>query len=112
MVRRLRRDDGTDLVVEGDDRQRRMIPLTWTDAARVEEPAMPALRFTPGSLRALVRLVDAARTPPSAEARHANPDSDVVAPSAARGPEAHGGVVGRSAAAPTDGPDGPQGDAP
>lgn len=73
---------------------------------------MPALRFTPGSLRALVRLVDACRTSPPAEARHANPDPNAVEHSAAGGPEADGGVVERSAAAPADGPDGPQGDAP
>lgn len=111
-VRRLRRDGGTALVVEGEDGRRQMMPLAWTEAARVEEPVMPVLRFTPGSLRALVRLVEACRTSPPTEARHANPDPDPLEPSAAGGPEAHGCAVERSAAAPADGPDGPQGDAP
>jgi hypothetical protein len=35
-----------------------------------------------------------------------------VEPSAAGGPEPHGRAVERSAAAPADGPDGSQGDAP
>ena len=112
VIRRLRRDAGTDLVVEGEDGHRQMMPLAWTEAARVEEPVMPVLRFTPGSLRALVRLVDACRTSPRAEARHANPDPDPVEHSAARGPEADGCAVERPAATPADGPDGPQGDAP
>jgi hypothetical protein len=109
-MRRLRRADGTDLLVEGEDGQRLVIPLAWTEAARVEEPVMPALRFTPGCLRALVRLVDACRATPPAEARHANPDR--VEQSAAGGPEADGRAVERSAAAPADRPRGRQGDAP
>jgi hypothetical protein len=101
-----------DLVVEGEDGQRQMMPLGWTEAAHVEEPIMPVLRLTPGSLRALVRLVKACRTSLPAEARHANPDPDVVEHSAAGGPEAHGRAVERSASAPADGPDGSPGDAP
>ena len=112
VVRRLRRDDGVDLVVEGEDGQRQMMPLGWTEAAHVEEPIMPVLRLTPGSLRALVRLVKACRTSLPAEARHANPDPDVVEHSAAGGPEAHGRAVERSASAPADGPDGSHGDTP
>lgn len=73
---------------------------------------MPVLRFTPGSLRALVRLVEACRTSPPAEARHANPDPDPVEHSTAGGAEADDRAVERLAAAPADGPDGPQGDAP
>ena len=109
-MRRLRRAEGIDLLVEGEDGQRLMIPLAWTEAARAEEPVMPALRFTPGSLPALVRLVDACRAIPPAEARHANPDR--VEQSAAGGTEADGLAVERSAAAPVDRPSGRQGDAP
>lgn len=112
VMRRLRRDEGTDLLVEGEDGQRREIPLAWTEAAGAEEPVMAALRFTPGSLRALVRLVNARRATPPAEAPHANPDPDAMEHSATGGPEADGGVVERSATAPADGPDGPQGDVP
>ena len=108
-MRRLRRAEGTDLLVEGEDGQRLMIPLAWTEAARAEETVMPVLLYT-GSLRALVRLVDACRAIPPAEARHANPDR--VEQSAAGGTEADGLAVERSAAAPVHRSSGRQGDAP
>jgi hypothetical protein len=55
-------------------------------------------------------LVKACRTSPPAEARHANPDPDVVEHSAAG--ETYGRAVERSASAPADGSDGSQGNAP
>jgi hypothetical protein len=113
VVRRRRRDDGVDLVVEATGGQRQLIPLAWTGAAHVEDPAMPALRFTPGSLRALIRLTQAYRTSMLAEARHASrPDPDAVEHPAAGGAESNDCAVGRADPPPVAGSDRPKGGAP
>ncbi|HET8728415.1 MAG TPA: DUF5372 family protein [Alphaproteobacteria bacterium] len=107
VVRRLRRDGGTELVVDVAAGQRQLMPLAWTEAARAEAPAKLAATFTPGSLRALSRLIQAYRSPPFAEARHASrPDPDLVEHPAAGGAEPDGRAVGRPALAPSADPEG------
>jgi hypothetical protein len=99
LVRRLHRDSGIDLVVEGTDGRRQLIPLAWTEVARVEVPTMPSLLFSPGSLRALVRLVRSHRTATPAEVRHANrPEPDALEHVSAGDPRPHDRSVDRSAA--------------
>src|SRR4051794_40160339 len=106
VVRRLHRDDGAELVIEGSDGTRQLIPQAWTEAARPETPVVPSLRFTPGSLRAVVRLVRAYRSQSPAEVRYADrPDPDAVGHLPGGDPRSDDRLVDRSAASPAAGPD-------
>jgi hypothetical protein len=112
VVRRLRRDDGIELVIEGTEGNRQLIPLAWTEVVRPETPAVPSLRFTPGSLRAVVRLVRAYRSQSPAEVRYADrPDPDTVDHVPGGDPRSDDRLMDRSAASPAAGPDRPGGDA-
>ena len=57
------RDGAVILVVKLPDGRSERVPLSWTETA-ADGPTMPALLFSPSSLRALVRLVREHGIPP------------------------------------------------
>jgi hypothetical protein len=99
IVRRIRsveREDGTRVFVELPDGRREHIPLTWTDLSTNGGTAMPALLFSPGSLRALVQLVRSLGMPLCAETDYGNDPNHLGYPTD-RGAQSYGRVVGRPA---------------
>src|SRR4051794_5841157 len=107
VVRRKRHNGEPQLVIEGPDGGRQVLPARHVEgAAPLPSAAAPAPTFTPGSLRALASLVAGLRNAPfpAPEARHAPAPSDPTPPGVehlpARDPPAHGGPLGRPRAAP------------
>jgi hypothetical protein len=113
VVRVLRRewhDDTVQLLVEGPDRKRSRLPLTWTDAAA--EACLPTLLFAPGALRALVRLVRSHRSSAPQQACHASQQPDAaVEQLPARNARSDDLALGRSPAPLAGEPRAPRGDA-
>ena len=105
VVRRMTRDGAVILVVKLPDGRSERVPLSWTETAP-DGPTMPALLFSPSSLRALVRLVREHGIPPSAETDHGGRGiPDLEAP-ARRRSRRGGGAVGGTPAPPAGRPPG------
>lgn len=97
--RRVVREGCTYLIVELPDGRRERIPHSWTEDLIDGGSAVPALLFSPSSLRALVRLVREHGKPPSAETRHViSRDQDLEA-TACRDASCDDAALGRADAA-------------
>jgi hypothetical protein len=106
LIRLAEKDGEDEAVVELPDGRRERIPLAWTDLSKDGGSTMPPLRFSPGSLRALVRLVRAHGRVPCVETDHVSPEATDLGHAASRHPQSHGGPVGGAAAPPPEKPQG------
>lgn len=90
------------LVIQAPNGHHQLIPLRCTEAAPAPAAVMPSgLRFTPGSLRALVGMVHSLRSRYAPEVRHASTSPVEYLP--ARNSSTPDSVVERPARAATSG---------
>ncbi len=100
--RRVVREGCPYLIVELPDDRRERMPSSWTEDLIDGGSAVPALLFSPSSLRALVRWVREHGRSPSAETSHViSCDQDLEA-TACRGASCDDAALGRADAATSD----------
>ena len=90
------------LSIELPNGRRERIPQSWTEDLTDGGSAVPALLFSPSSLRALVRLIREHGRAPSAETNHAIPHDQDLGAIAVRGASRDDAALDR-ADAPTRG---------
>jgi hypothetical protein len=95
--RRFTRHGEAYLLVELPDGQQERIPQSWTEDLNNGGSAMPALLFSPSSLRALVRLVRQHGRAPAAENGHV-PHTPDLEPATCGDADRNGQTLGRIAA--------------
>ena len=96
------REGCTYLTVELPDGRRERMPHSWTEDLTDGGSAVPALLFSPSSLRALVRLVREHGKPPSAETRHVTSCDQDLEATACRNASRNDAALGRADAATSD----------
>jgi hypothetical protein len=96
---RIVRDGEPRLVIELPNGRQERILESWTEDPSDGGPAVPALLFSPSSLRALVQWMRQHGRAPSAENGHGIPHDDHLETPARGGPRGDDTDLGRTAAA-------------